>query len=50
VRLFTDQGVELYSLDELESMVASTYRIWQEVHDERAAEARRKGTGTGGLF
>ncbi|MGO7386915.1 hypothetical protein ACCT20_27030 [Rhizobium ruizarguesonis] len=50
VRLFTDDGVDLYSLDELEGMVSSTYRIWQEVHEERAAEARRKGTGTGGLF
>ncbi|MEZ2132873.1 MULTISPECIES: hypothetical protein [unclassified Sinorhizobium] len=47
-RLHTDQGVELYSLDELESMVASTYRIWQEIYEERAAETRRKGTGTGG--
>ncbi|MCQ1834855.1 type VI toxin-antitoxin system SocB family DNA replication inhibitor toxin [Neorhizobium galegae] len=50
VRFFSDEGIDLYSLDELESMVASTYRIWQEVYEERAAEVRRKGTGTGGLF
>lgn len=50
VRLFSDEGVKLYSLGELEAMVASTYRIWQEVFEERTAEARRKGTGTGGLF
>ncbi|NEH81310.1 type VI toxin-antitoxin system SocB family DNA replication inhibitor toxin [Rhizobium ruizarguesonis] len=50
VRFFSDEGVDLYSLDELETMVASTYRIWQEVWDERIAETRRKGTGTGGLF
>lgn len=50
VRFFSDEGVDLYSLNELESMVASTYRIWQEVWDERVAETRRKGTGTGGLF
>lgn len=50
VRLFNAVGVQLYSLDELQDMVASTYTIWQEVCEERAAEARRKGTGTGGLF
>ncbi|KXG84340.1 hypothetical protein ATO67_12530 [Agrobacterium bohemicum] len=50
VQLYTDTGVELFSLDELESMVADTYRIWQEVWEERTTETRRKGTGTGGLF
>lgn len=50
VRFFSDEGVSLYSLEELESMVASTYRIWQEVWNERTAETRRKGTGTGGLI
>ncbi|ULR44047.1 hypothetical protein [Rhizobium sp. K102] len=50
VKLFTDHGVDLYSLDELEDMVASTYRIWQEVNDERTAEARRKRSGIGGIL
>jgi hypothetical protein len=50
VQFYTDTGVELFSLDQLESMVAETYRIWQEVWDERTAETRRKGTGTDGLF
>jgi len=50
VRLYSDKDVELYSLDELEAMVSATYRIWHEVCEERQATARRKGTGTGGLF
>ncbi|ASP97024.1 hypothetical protein GOC87_04635 [Sinorhizobium meliloti] len=50
VKLYSDEGVELYSLDELEAMVASTYRIWQEVAEEREAEIRRKRSGTGGLL
>ncbi|TAZ86169.1 hypothetical protein ELH72_24395 [Rhizobium ruizarguesonis] len=49
VRFFSDEGVDLYSLDELESLVASTYRIWQEVWDERTAETRRR-RGTGSFF
>lgn len=50
VRFFSEEGVQRYSLDEMEAMVSSTYRIWQEVLDERTTETRRKGTGTGGLF
>lgn len=48
-RLFTDKGVKLYSLDELESMVASTYDMWRDVLEEREREARRRPTGTGPL-
>ncbi|WGI74532.1 hypothetical protein QC756_01305 [Sinorhizobium meliloti] len=50
VKLYSDEGLELYPLDELEVMVASTYRIWQEVVEEREAETRRKRTGTGDLL
>jgi len=49
VRLFTDEGVDLYRLDELETMVAATYTIWHDVCAEREREARR-GTGTGTLI
>lgn len=49
VRLFTDEGVDLYTLEELEAMVAATYRIWQDVCAEREREAR-KSTGTGPLL
>lgn len=50
VQLYTDRDTTLFSLDELEKMVAETYRLWQEVWEERIIETRRKGTGTGGLF
>ena len=48
-RLYTDKGVTLYSLDELESMVSSTYDMWREVLEEREREERRRPTGTGPL-
>lgn len=46
-RLHTDDGVELFSLDQLEQMVAETYEIWHEVCEGREAETRRRG-GAGG--
>lgn len=47
VRLFTDEVVDLYTLDELEAMVAATYRVWWDVCAEREREARKSaGTGT----
>ncbi|WP_313612995.1 type VI toxin-antitoxin system SocB family DNA replication inhibitor toxin [Rhizobium sp.] len=45
VRFYRDEGVTLFSLEELEDMVASTYRIWLEVHEEREADARRRAAG-----
>lgn len=49
-RLYTDNGVTLYTLDELERMVAETYEMWREVCEEREREARRRPTGTGPLI
>lgn len=46
--LHIDDGVALFSLDELEAMVTATYTLWQEVCEEREVEERRKGTGTRG--
>lgn len=46
--LHTDQGVTLYTLDELDAMISETYLLWQEVCEEREVETRRKGTGTTG--
>lgn len=43
-----DEGVDLFSFDEIERMVAETYDLWREVCEEREADARRKGTGTSG--
>ncbi|MCY4335658.1 MAG: hypothetical protein OXC60_13450 [Litoreibacter sp.] len=50
VRLHTDEGVDLYSREELERMVASTYEMWREVLEEREREARGRATGTGPLI
>lgn len=47
-RLYTAEGQPLFSLGDLEDMIATTYRLWTEICQERAAEARRKGTGTSG--
>lgn len=50
VRLHTDEGVKLYSQEELEQMVASTYEMWREVLEERERNARGRATGTGPLI
>ena len=50
VRLYTDDGIQLYSLEELEVMVASTYEIWREVVEERERDVRSRATGTGPLI
>lgn len=50
VRLHTDEGVDLYTREELELMVASTYDMWREVLEERERTERRKATGTGPLI
>ncbi|WFE74242.1 hypothetical protein [Roseinatronobacter sp. S2] len=47
-RLYTDNGVTLYTLDELEQMVAETYEMWRDVCEERERDARRRPTGTDG--
>jgi hypothetical protein len=47
-RLHTDEGVELYSLDEMEAMVAATYSLWREVCEERETETRRSAGGERG--
>jgi len=49
-RLYTDDGIELFSLDELELMVEETYEIWREVSAAREAETRRRGGGGGSLI
>ncbi len=49
VRPYTDNGVDLYPIDELERMVASTYEMWREVCEQRERETRRNATGTGPL-
>ena len=46
----TDEGIELFSLDEMESMVETTYSLWQEVCEERDTDARRKAGGMRGAL
>jgi hypothetical protein len=48
--LHLDAGETLFTFDELDTMVRETYDMWREVCEEKAAEARRKPTGTGGFF
>lgn len=45
--LYFADGLELHDFDALDAMVQETYAIWNEVLEERDAEARR-GTGTTG--
>jgi hypothetical protein len=44
VKLHCDEGVELYTREELEQMVVSTYEMWHEVLEERKARGRATGT------
>ena len=47
---FLDSTVELFTFDELDEMVRETYEIWQEICEDRAADARRRRTASGGGF
>ncbi|WP_119422954.1 type VI toxin-antitoxin system SocB family DNA replication inhibitor toxin [Desertibaculum subflavum] len=49
-RLYGDEGVSLFSFDELETMVKTTYEIWREVCEEREDEVRRKAVASGPLL
>lgn len=49
-RLHFDAGVELWSVDELDGMVAETYAIWREVQADQGLRARRRTGGHGGLM
>lgn len=46
--MHSDENIELFSLDELESMVSDTYSLWQEVSLEREMDTRRRAGGTRG--
>lgn len=50
VTLHNDVGVDLYSREQLEQMVASTYHMWHEVLEERERKTRGRSTGTGPLI
>ena len=48
IRLYTDEGVPLYGFDELDEMIRDTYATWEAVLQDRAADARRSGSGSRG--
>jgi hypothetical protein len=48
VNVYADTGVGFYSFEELDDMVRKTYAIWQQVLQEREAEAKKKAGGTRG--
>jgi hypothetical protein len=48
LKLHTDEGISLYSFDDLDEMICETYAIWAEVLGEREAEARRRGSSSHG--
>lgn len=45
-----ETGVDLYSFEQLQDMVAETYAIWAEVWAGRVEETRRRGGGGSGGF
>jgi hypothetical protein len=48
---YFDSSSQLFTFDDLDDMVRETYRIWQEICEDRAAETRRKaGGGSGGFI
>ena len=48
--LYADDGVELFSRDQLESMVTETFELWREVYGERVSGARRAAAGRAGTL
>ena len=48
LHMHTDADVELFTLDELNSMVSATYDLWGEISEERRAAAYRKAAGMRG--
>lgn len=47
VKMWTDQGIDLYGFEQLDQMVSETYAIWREVSEEREADVRLKAAGGG---
>ena len=43
--LYADDGIQLYSREQLESMVTETYELWREVYEDRVSGARRAAAG-----
>lgn len=50
VKFYAGEGIEFYSREELEKMIASTYAIWIEVLEGRQQDARRQSGSKGSLI
>lgn len=48
VKPYTDEGVELFSYEELNDMTKRTYEIWNEIQFGRQEETRRRAAGNNG--
>jgi hypothetical protein len=46
IRLFDADGIQLFTVDQLNDMIDETYRIWIEVLQERAEDERRRAGGS----
>lgn len=49
-QLYSDKGLSLFSMDELRSMINTTYNLWEEIWNERQYKGPPASTGTHGLF
>lgn len=47
IRMYTDEGLDLYAFDVVSEMIAETYRIWYEVNDERRRSGGRAASSGG---
>ena len=45
---YTDEGVELFSFDQLLEMTKRTYSLWEQVYFERTEEERKRAAGDDG--
>lgn len=45
IRRFTDEGIDLFTFEELNEMISDTYSLWQKILNEREADVRKTGTG-----
>jgi len=50
VRFVTNEGVKLFTFDELDAMVRETYDLWREILEERDDELRRRSGGATGTL
>ncbi|MBC2667060.1 hypothetical protein H7F51_16195 [Novosphingobium flavum] len=50
IRIIPEDGMRLFSYEELEFMISQTQRMWFDVLTDRQQETRRRAGGTGSLI